>query len=282
MPAACPEIPQVCPNAREFIPPALEITEAQTQAGTVVRRIWASQSGGGSLRLSFANIPDADAEGLARIWDCTKGRRLALALPTWFFEGEDPALVEHLELKGRPLPWGLRGEPTIRSVIPGISSIDLEFKGRGYGGGAISVVTPNNYPAVCPTGRELILPDYPLSEGIWRNGAALFPRPWSDVPVGAILKLQYRNIAGQLAAQFLDCWYRSGLGIQALTLPAEVVDGIQDSDLAARILNPLGLSWRFGKPVAVSSVMPGVNTVVIELKATAEQPYVDPADPPDD
>ena len=127
-------------------------------------------------------------------------------------------------------------------------------------------------PAICPTSREFILPDYPLSEGAWRNGAAAFPRPWSDVPAGAILKLQYRNIAGQLAAQFLDCWYQSGTGLYALTLPAEVVGGIYDPDLAARILNPLGLSWKFNKPVAVSSVLPGVNSVMVELKAEPEQP----------
>jgi hypothetical protein len=127
-------------------------------------------------------------------------------------------------------------------------------------------------PAICPTGRELILPDYPLSEGAWRNGAAAFPRPWSDIPVGAVLKLQYRNIAGQLAAQFLDCWRQSRMGLHALTLPAEVVGGIEDVDLAARILDPLGLSWKFAKPAAVSSVMPGVNSVMVELKAEAEQP----------
>jgi hypothetical protein len=128
----------------------LDITDVATQAGTVVQRIWASQPGGGSLRLGFVNIPDADAEKLAKIWDRSKGKRLKLTLPTRFFEGEDPALLEHLELKGQPLTWGFREKPTIRSVIPGISSIDLEFKGRGYGGGAIPVVTTPDPPRVMP------------------------------------------------------------------------------------------------------------------------------------
>lgn len=144
------EIPQVFPTTREFIPPALDITEVPTQAGTVVQRIWASQPGGGSLRLGFANIPDADAERLAKIWDRSKGKRFKLTLPRRFFEGEDPALLEHLELKGQPLTWGLREKPTIRSVIPGISSIDLEFKGRGYGGLAIPLVTTPDPPRVMP------------------------------------------------------------------------------------------------------------------------------------
>jgi hypothetical protein len=144
------EIPQIFPSAREFIPPALDITEVSTQAGTVVQRIWASQPGGGSLRLGFVNIPDADAEKLAKIWDRAKGKRLKLALPTRFFEGEDPALLEHLELKGQPLMWGFREKPTVRSVIPGISSIDLEFKGRGYGGAAIPLVTTPDPPRLMP------------------------------------------------------------------------------------------------------------------------------------
>lgn len=151
------EIPQVNPATIEFSPPAHPISEARTQSGTVKQRIWASRPGGGSLKLGFVNISDADTEGLARIWDQAKGRTLSVVLPSRLFRGMSPSLRAHLELNGLPLTWGFSRQPVPRSVFPGRSSIDLEFIARGYGGKALPVVTTPDPP------RELFIDPLALS-----------------------------------------------------------------------------------------------------------------------
>lgn len=150
------EIPQVFPSTREFNPPAYPITQARTQSGTVKQRIWASRPGGGSLKLGFTNISDSDAEGLAKIWDRAKGKRLSVVLPRRLFRGMDPALQAHLELRGLPLTWVFARQPSPRSVFPGVSSIDLEFVARGYGGQALPVVTVPDPPREWFVGQLLL------------------------------------------------------------------------------------------------------------------------------
>lgn len=140
------EVPQVFPSSREFIPPSFPVTRARTQDGATVKRLWASQPAGGSLRLGFTNISDADANALANLWDRTKGTRYNVTLPRRLFKGMDPALRNHLELNGLPLAWSFRDRPTITSVMPGISNITLDFKARGYGAIAIPIVTEPDPP----------------------------------------------------------------------------------------------------------------------------------------
>jgi hypothetical protein len=125
-------------------------------------------------------------------------------------------------------------------------------------------------PAVCPTEREFTCADYPVSEGLWRGGVAFSPKGWSDVPVSAALRLQYINIRDTIAAEFVTCWNQSLSGALPLTLPQEIVAGINDLDYAARILQPPGLAWKFSSAPAINSVFPGISSVQVELRAEAD------------
>lgn len=140
------QIPQLIPSGREFVPPSYSLTETRAQSGNTKKRLWASRPGGGSLKLSFTNISDADAQLLTAIWDRAKGRRYSVVLPSRMFRGMSQALQSHLELNGLPLTWGFSRQPTVQSVIPGISSVELEFTARGYGGQSLPVITTPDPP----------------------------------------------------------------------------------------------------------------------------------------
>lgn len=142
------EIPLQVPTSREFTPPSHSLTQARTQSGTVVQRVWASRPGGGSLRLGFANIADASAQQLAGIWDRAKGRLYSVVLPEKLFQGMSQELLDHFQLNGSPLKWAFAKKPVITSVMPGVSSVEMEFTARGYGGQAIPVVTEPEPPRV--------------------------------------------------------------------------------------------------------------------------------------
>lgn len=125
-------------------------------------------------------------------------------------------------------------------------------------------------PAICPTEREFTCADYPITEGLWQGGAAASPKPWSDVPVSAELRLQYINIPDSQAALFITAWNESLSGALPIVLPEEVAAGIDDPDYVARILTPLGLAWKFSRAPAVSNVFPGVSSVQVDLAAEAD------------
>lgn len=125
------------------------------------------------------------------------------------------------------------------------------------------------FPSICPTSREFTCSDYQISEGSWRS-VAFFPREWSEIPVGANLRLSYSNIADTLAALFVDCWHQSLSGALPISLAQAVVDGISDTALSERILQPNGLSWRFASAPSIVNVIPGISSVTVELVAEAE------------
>jgi hypothetical protein len=125
-------------------------------------------------------------------------------------------------------------------------------------------------PALCPSSRELVLATYSTSAGEWQDGAAAYPKCWSDIPVDAILRVSYQNITDTLASQFIDCWNLSLRGILPITIPVETVDGMTDTELRNRILQPDGLSWKFASAPTVANVISGISTVQLELEATAE------------
>jgi len=121
-----------------------------------------------------------------------------------------------------------------------------------------------------------------LSDGIWREGAAAYPKAWSDTPVSAALRLTYRNIADIAAVQFVTLWYRSLSGALPIALPESVTAGIDEPLLVERILHPPGLSWRLSAEPTVTSVFPRVSTVAVELVAEAETTTLPPSLPPMD
>lgn len=122
------------------------------------------------------------------------------------------------------------------------------------------------FPEICPTEREYTCPDYPLTDGSWR-GVANFPKPWSDTPVDARLRLRFTNIPDSSAAAIITAWNQSVSGVFPLDLPAVIADGIEDADLANRIIDPNGLVWKFSGPPSVVNVIPGISTVTVELIA---------------
>jgi hypothetical protein len=139
-------IPDIAPSERSFVPPVYAITKARTQSGAVSQRLWASRPGGGTLRLAFTNIPDSDAERFAFLWDLALGTRLTLVLPSRFYDGLGVELVYHFALNGTDLVWAFAEQPRITSVAPGISSVELNFRGRGLGGSLLPPIVVPEQP----------------------------------------------------------------------------------------------------------------------------------------
>lgn len=184
----------ITPTTREFVPPAYSRSEVRTQSGATSRRLWTSRPGGGSLRLSFNNVTDTQADGLCSLWEVAKGTRYTIALPTRFLAGLDAALRAYLQLNGQQLMWGFSEPPTVSSVMPGVSSVTLNFKARGYGSVTVPLASIPDPPI------ELQINSFALTAAFSQVGVKL-KAPIFYIPVlgtspslGATIRFTYRII----------------------------------------------------------------------------------------
>jgi hypothetical protein len=123
------------------------------------------------------------------------------------------------------------------------------------------------YPTIRPTDLTLVLAKQPIATHGWQ-GVWEAPEIAGSLPVDARLDLSYQNITTADAVALLVCWRVSGSGFFPLnSLPAEVVAGVVNADLAAWIRQPPGLKWTWAEVPSHQAVKAGRATVAVRLTA---------------
>ena len=121
------------------------------------------------------------------------------------------------------------------------------------------------FPPYTPSDVSLRLPSHPVIPNSWRSTEV--PEITGSIPVGAELRLTYRNVTDGRALELLLCWRATAGGaFPFLTLPAEVAAGVENAALARRITTPTPLVWALAEPPRQSSAKAGRSTVEVFLR----------------
>lgn len=121
--------PAISPSDRNFEPPEYSVSKYKTMNGGRVRRLWASQPGGGALDLSFENISDAAAESILAAHDVAKGAENDVVLPDAVLSGTEGALLAYMRSPSGQA-WSFEAPPEIESVKGGMSSARVKLSAR--------------------------------------------------------------------------------------------------------------------------------------------------------
>lgn len=126
---------QRAPTSRSFRAGKWPITTATSQSGVRSKRLWGSLASGGSLSLTYANIPDNIAEDFIDSWQQTKGGMDYLETSTNngiestdpMFDGMSNNMKAEILSATTGARWTYAQEPIVESVAPGISTVKIEL-----------------------------------------------------------------------------------------------------------------------------------------------------------
>lgn len=137
------------------------------------------------------------------------------------------------------------------------------------------------FPALRPTTRTYTAPEYAQLDPRYA-GTISYPRLLGSKPGKARLSLGFENIPDSDAALIIASWMNSLTGLFPVSLPAEVIAGIDDATLASRIRTGQHLDWFFDGPPKQNSVIRGISSVQVELigDISLSNATSSPTDPP--
>lgn len=123
------------PTSRSFRAGKWPITTATSQSGVRSKRLWGNLASGGSLSLTYANIPDDVAEDFIDSWQQTKGGLNYLETTNGngiqstdpMFEGMSADMKAEILSATTGTQWTYAQEPIVESVAPGISTVKVEL-----------------------------------------------------------------------------------------------------------------------------------------------------------
>ena len=127
---------QRAPTSRSFRAGKWTITTATSQSGVRSKRLWGSLASGGSLSLTYANIPDDVAEDFIDSWQQTKGGLDYLETTSGcndiqstdlMFDGMSADMKAEVLSATAGTQWTYAAAPVIESVAPGISTVKIEL-----------------------------------------------------------------------------------------------------------------------------------------------------------
>lgn len=127
---------QRAPTSRSFRAGKWPITTATSQSGVRSKRLWGSLASGGSLSLTYANIPDDVAEDFIDSWQQTKGGLDYLETTSGcndiqstdlMFDGMSADMKAEVLSATAGTQWTYAAAPVIESVAPGISTVKIEL-----------------------------------------------------------------------------------------------------------------------------------------------------------
>jgi len=124
-------LPLLTPSSRQYDPGDWPVRTYNAQNGSEVRLLYGSQRFGLTLTLTFSNISDSDAELFLDDYLSKNGTYRAFTFTT----DETNALFNGW--KGTPVAltppegveWRYDGPPKIESVVPGVSTVQIVFRG---------------------------------------------------------------------------------------------------------------------------------------------------------
>lgn len=120
--------PTIRPTGRSFSPGDYPIKTFRAQSGAEVRILYGSKRTGMSIELTYENIADSLADDFVAHYDEVKGQFSAFALPSELragWGGDQSAL----DAAGTGVAWRYAEAPSISSVRPGISSVQIRLVG---------------------------------------------------------------------------------------------------------------------------------------------------------
>lgn len=117
--------PTLTPTSREFTPGSWPIKSYNSQSGAEVRILYGSQRTNAKLSLGYENITDANAQLFVDDFASNIGTLRTFELPSAVRNGWSGAAAT---LDAPPgTKWRYEGEPQLRSVRPGRSSITVNL-----------------------------------------------------------------------------------------------------------------------------------------------------------
>lgn len=121
--------PSYTPSDRVFIAGQLPVREYRTMAGTVWKRILGNRQVGHQLSMTFLHVKSAVADEFELHWeehDTVEQFQLPIAAAA----GNDGARLRALIQRPDRCLWVWKQPPTIRDIVPGISTVQVELKGE--------------------------------------------------------------------------------------------------------------------------------------------------------
>lgn len=123
------------PTSRSFRAGKWPITTATSQSGVRSKRLWGNLASGGSLSLTYANIPDDVAEDFIDSWQQTKGGLNYLETTNGngiqstdpMFEGMSADMKAEILSATTGTQWTYAQAPVVENVAPGISTVKIEL-----------------------------------------------------------------------------------------------------------------------------------------------------------
>jgi hypothetical protein len=119
--------PTLQPTGRDFNPGSYPVRTFKSQSGTESRILYGSKRVDQELSLTYENITDSQAEQFVTHFDEVKGNYLTFTLPSAVRAGwtANAATIDAV-LGGA---WRYDGPPTIASVKPGLSNVQVKLAG---------------------------------------------------------------------------------------------------------------------------------------------------------
>jgi hypothetical protein len=120
--------PTIRPTTRSFSAGDYPVKTFKAQSGAEVRILYGSKRTGMSIDLTYENIADSLADDFVAHYDEVKGQFGTFALPSELragWSGNQAAL----DASGLGAVWRYAKAPSITSVRPGISSVQIQLVG---------------------------------------------------------------------------------------------------------------------------------------------------------
>lgn len=119
--------PSLRPASRQFDPGSYPIKTFKAQSGAESRILYGSKRVDQSLELTYENITDSQAEQFTTHYDEVKGSYLTFTLPSAVRTGWSASAAALDAVSGGA--WRYDQPPTITSVAPGISTVQVKLLG---------------------------------------------------------------------------------------------------------------------------------------------------------
>lgn len=117
--------PTLTPTSREFTPGSWPIKSYNSQSGAEVRILYGSQRTNAKLSLGYENVTDANAQLFVDDFAANIGTLRTFTLPSAVRNGWSGSAAT---LDAPPgTKWRYEGEPQLRSVRPGRSSVTVNL-----------------------------------------------------------------------------------------------------------------------------------------------------------
>jgi hypothetical protein len=133
------------------------------------------------------------------------------------------------------------------------------------------------FPSLTPTSRRFTPGVYPVKVYRTLSGIAA-RRTFGDLPYGAKLELEYRNVPDTTVNTLLDHYHSQTSLNRRFNLSSNVTAGMS-SEVAAEVTSTAAdrgnLRYQYEQPPQVESVRPGIYNVSISLLGELRDPNTD-------